>query len=173
MSRDRCQPCPATSQLWGRWDSNPHWTAPKTVASAVGLRPRSGSDGELLAQLRHVTGGPDVVQRLENLAVLVDDERRADHAHDLLAVHRLLAVGTVCRQNRPVGIGQQGERQGLLVPKLRDLGRWVRRNPDDGEPGVVEVGQIVTEVAGFLGAAGRRRRWVKVDDNLSTRIVSE
>src|SRR5215467_11568027 len=31
--------CPEASQLWGRWDSNPHCQVPKTCASAVGLRP--------------------------------------------------------------------------------------------------------------------------------------
>jgi hypothetical protein len=30
---------PDSRDLWGRWDSNPHWQEPKSCASAVGLRP--------------------------------------------------------------------------------------------------------------------------------------
>ena len=98
-------------------------------------------------------GGLDVVLRVGDLALLVDDERRADHALNGLAVHLLLAVRAVGRQHLAVGIGQQRERQLLGVAELGQLLRLVGGDADDVEAGAVEFGQAVAEVARLLGAA--------------------
>ena len=71
----------------------------------------SAVEAEVLAQLGDVAGGLDVVLRQLDLAVLVDDERRADHALDDLAVELLLAEGAVRRHHRPVRVGEQRDRQ--------------------------------------------------------------
>jgi hypothetical protein len=84
-----------------RWDSNPHWRAPKARASAVGLRRRVAtragydSDSKILAQFGDVSGGADVVERLADAALRVDHEGGSDHAGDRPAVHLLLPVSAV------------------------------------------------------------------------------
>ena len=112
-----------------------------------------GSDGQVAAQLGDVPGGLDVVLRHRDLALLVDDERRADDALNGLAVHRLLAEGAPRGEHLAVRVGQQREGQFLVVAELGELGRLVGGDADDVEPGVVELGEVVAKVAGLLGAA--------------------
>jgi hypothetical protein len=84
-----------------RWDSNPHWRAPKARASAVGLRRRVamregyGSDPEILAQFGDVAGGADIVERLVDAALRVDHEGGSDDTGNCPAVHLLFPVSAV------------------------------------------------------------------------------
>src|SRR5580698_1658307 len=64
---------------------------------------------EVPEQLGDMAGGLHVVERVGDLALRVDDERRADHPGDLLAVHHLLAPGAVRLERRLLGVGQQRE----------------------------------------------------------------
>src|SRR5262249_11359149 len=150
-------------------------TGPKPAAYAISPRPltvsaglaasngtRSGAD--LGPQPGDVAGGLDAVEGLLDGAVRVDDERGPDHADGGLAVELLLAVGTVGLEHGVIGIGEQREGQALLVPEPGQLGGLVGRDAQDRDARSVQVGQAVAEVAGFLGAAGRHRGRVEVDD---------
>ena len=68
-------------------------------------------DLQLAPQFRDVTSGLDVVLRDGDLALLVDDERRADDALHGFAVHRFFAERAPRGQDLAVGVGQQRERQ--------------------------------------------------------------
>ena len=87
-----------------------------------------GSDGQVAPQLGDVPGGRDVVLRHRDLALLVDDERRADDALNGLAVHRLLAEGAPGREHLAVGVGQQ--REGQLLGRR---GTWRASSGLSGE----------------------------------------
>ncbi len=115
----------------------------------------------------------DVVLRDGDFALFVDDECRADDTLNGLAVHLLLAVGAPGRQHFAVGIGQQRERQLLGVAELRQLLRLVGGDADDVEAGVVEVVQVVPEIAGLLRAAGSRRRRVEVNDDAPAFVIGQ
>ncbi len=59
------------------------------------------------------------------------------------------------------------------VAELGELLRLVRGDADDVESGVVEIGEAVPEPAGLFRAAGRRRGWVEVHDDLPALVVRE
>src|SRR5699024_4474805 len=74
----------------------------------------------------------------------------------------LLTEGAVGTQGVLVRVTQQGEGQPFLVPELGELVRGVGRDAEDGEPGGVEVTQVVTEVAGLCGAPRGHGRRVEI-----------
>src|SRR5271154_4699008 len=90
-------------------------------------------DRQVAAQFGHVAGGLDVVLRFGDLALLVNDERRADHALNGLAVHLLFAVGAVGRQHLALGVRQQRKRQALGFTELGQLLWLVGGDADDIE----------------------------------------
>src|SRR4051812_37338162 len=79
------------------------------------------SDRQILDDLGDVARCLDVVESAFDLAVLVDDDRGADDADDRLAVELLLAVGAVRLQDLLVGVGEEGDLQGLLLAELGEL----------------------------------------------------
>lgn len=121
-------------------------------------------DAEVLAQLRHVTGGPHVVERVLDESVRADHERRADHALDGLAVVLLLPERAVRLERRLVRIGEQSKRQVLVVAELGQFRHAVLADPGDRVPGAGERRQRILEVAGLLGASGGAGRRVGVED---------
>src|SRR6185503_15889674 len=87
-------------------------------ARPVTRRPCARATGsvqtEVPPELGDVPGRLDVVERPLDLPVRVDDERRADHAGDRLAVELLLSVRAVRGEGRLVGVADQ--REGDRVP---------------------------------------------------------
>src|SRR3546814_21114361 len=82
---------------------------------------------ELLRRVLRADLGPG----LDDLAVLVDQERRADDAQVLPAVYRLLAPGAVLLGHGVVGVGEEGEAERVLVVELLLLRRLVRTDAED------------------------------------------
>src|ERR1700684_2360920 len=133
----------------------------------------SALDRQVAAQLGHVAGGLHVVLGFGDLALLVNDECRANHALHGLAVHLLFAVGAVGRQHLALGVRQQRKRQAFGITELGQLLWLVGGDADDIEAGSVELAQVVAEVAGLLGASRRRGRRVEVDDHAMALVVGE
>jgi hypothetical protein len=120
-----------------------------------------------------VAGRLDVVQGAFDLPLLVHDNRRPDDADDRLAVELLLAEGAVGLQDLLVGVGEEGDLQGLLLAELRELLRLVGRDAEDVVAGAGEEFEVVREVARLLGAAGGEGGGVEVDDDLAALVVGE
>ena len=115
----------------------------------------------------------DVVLRLGDLALLVDDERRPDDTLNGLAVHHLFAVSAPRGEHFAVGIGKQRECQLLVVAELGEFGRLVGGDADDIQPGAVEFGQAVPEVARLPRTSRRRSGGVEVDDDPAALVVRQ
>ena len=146
------------------------WTTP---ATPPGYGPAASSDRQVLAQLRDVAGRAHVVLRHLDLPLRVDHERRADHAGHGLAVHLLLAERAPGVEHVLVGVGQQREGEPLLVAELGELRGLVGGDAEHVEACAVELGEVVAEVAGLLGAAGGARGRVEVDDHAAAAVVGE
>jgi bifunctional non-homologous end joining protein LigD len=97
------------------------------------------AEAEVAAQLGDVAGGLDVVGGLLDAALGVDDEGRADHADDLLAVELLRPVRAVGLQHLLVRVGDQRDAEVLLLPEAQQLLRLVGGDADDVQPGLGEV----------------------------------
>ena len=99
-----------------------------------------------------------------DLALGVDDEGGAQHAHVLLAVHRLLAPGAVLLGDRVVGVGEQGEAEVVFAGELGDRLDLVGRDPDHPGAGRGVLVGAVADAAGLgraargVGARDRSRR---------------
>src|SRR5690348_9376495 len=122
-------------------DSSPDWSVHAT---------KGASDAEVLAESGHVAGCLDVVVGAGDLPVWVDHEGRPDHTDRLLAVKHLLPVGAVGLFYLVAGVGQQGEVQAVAVAEPGELGRRVRGDPEDRDPGRGQGLDAVAEVARFL-----------------------
>ena len=96
-----------------------------------------------------VSFGLTLYQASCDLALLVDEERRADDAHVGLAVDLLLAPHAVRLGHGVLGVGQQREAEPVLVVELLLLGGQVGADAEDG--GVADVAGDVAQAAG-LGA---------------------
>src|SRR5699024_68238 len=121
-----------------------------------------GSEPEFSLDTVDVAGGLHVVESLVDRAVGGDDDRGPDDALYASSVVLLLTEGAVGTQGVLVRVTQQGEGQPFLVPELGELVRGVGRDAEDGEPGGVEVTQVVTEVAGLCGAPRGHGRRVEI-----------
>src|SRR4051794_15915574 len=137
-----------------------------TVATLVG-------DAEVATELGHVAGRLDVVERVADLALLVDDEGRPDDAVDGLAVELLLAPGAVCRVDREVLVAEQRDGEVVALTERRELGRLVLGDADHVVAVLLQRVERLAEVAGLLGAARRHGGRVEVDDDLAAREVGE
>lgn len=144
------------------------------LAGARVVVENSGSvDAELLAHAGDVPGGLDVVLREFDLALGIDDDGRADDSLDDLAVVLLLAEGAPLGHHRLVLIGEQVEVQTLLLDEMLELLRLVRRDADDGDPGGLECGKRVPEIAGLGRASRGHCGRVEVHDNPLTSEIAE
>ncbi|MDT7578030.1 MAG: competence protein ComEC, partial [Pseudonocardiales bacterium] len=146
------------------------WTTP---ATASGYGGSAESDRQVLAQLRDVSGGPHVVLRHLDLPVRVHHERGADHAGHGLAVHLLLPERAPGVEHVLVRVGQQGKGEPLLVTELRELGGLVGGDAEHVEARAVELGEVVPEIAGLLGATRGSGGWVEVHNDAAAAEVSE
>src|SRR6476646_8836036 len=124
-------------------------------------------DAEVATELGHVAGRLDVVERVADLALLVDDERRPDDPLDGLAVELLLTPGAVCRVHREVLVAEQRDGEVVPLPELRERRRLVLRDADDLVAVLLQRVERLAEVAGLLGAPRRHGRRVEVDDDLA------
>src|SRR5688572_19667646 len=107
----------------------------------------------------------DLLEHVRDAPRRVDDERGAEDAVVLAAVHRLLAPDAVGLGDRVVLVGEQRERQRELVAKLPVRRDAVGRDAEhDGSPGL-HVGPAVAELAGLRGAAARVVLRVEVEDD--------
>src|SRR4029450_11182722 len=77
--------------------------------------PRSDLGGECLEDLGGVAVGLDVVPGPLDAALLIDQERGAQHPDAGLAIPGLLPPGAVGVHDLVVGVGQQWELQAILV----------------------------------------------------------
>jgi len=109
------------------------------------------AQSEVVLQLGDMTGGLDVVERVLDPAVGVEDHSRTDDAGDRLPVVLLLPI---CPQRRLVGIRQQGKPHALLFGEAGQRFRLVRRDPDDCVARVAEVVVGSLEIDGLCRAAG-------------------
>ena len=103
-----------------------------------------------------MAGGLDVVLREAHATVRTDDDGRADDARDDLPVEVLLAPRAPRLEGRALGVGQEGEGEGLVGDERAELLDRVRRDADDLVAGGLQARERVAEVARLL-RAGRRR----------------
>ena len=130
-------------------------------------------DAELFEQHRHVTSGFNVVERVREDAVAVDDEGRADDALDLFAIHVLGSERAIRLEGFLALVTEQQERKAFVGGELLEVLAWVRRNTDDDVVLTREGGHVIAEVARLSGAAGGHRLGVKVDDDVLAREIRE
>src|SRR6185369_40246 len=97
-------------------------------------------DADLLPHLAHGSRG-------------VDQEGRALDAHGLLAVHVLLAPGAIGFGDLVIGVGEEGEVEGVLVAELAVTRHVVGGDAEDHGVLGPYLGAAVAEGAGLLGAA--------------------
>src|SRR6478609_8746788 len=142
------------------------WLPFGTGATLVG-------DAEVATELGHVVGRLDVVERVADLALLVDDEGRADDALHGLAVELLLTPGAVGRVDREVLVAEQRDGEVVALAELRELGRLVPGDADDLVAVLLQRVERLAEVAGLLRAARGHGRRVEVDDHLAACEVRE
>ena len=118
-----------------------------------------------------VSLGLTLYQASSDLALLVDQERRADDAHVRPAVELLLAPHAVRLGDLVLGVRQQREPERVLVVELLLLLGQVGADAEDG--GVADVAGDVAEEARLRGAAGRVGLRVEVHQHLATLVRAE
>ena len=100
-----------------------------------------------------------------DLALGVDDEGRAQHAHVLLAVHRLLAPGAVGSATAWSGSAEQGEVEVVFAGELLQRLDLVGGDADHPRAGRRVLGAAVADAAGLGRAAGGVGAGVEVEDD--------
>jgi ABC-type Zn uptake system ZnuABC Zn-binding protein ZnuA len=112
-----------------------------------------------------VTRCLDVVERILNLSRGRDDECRSNDPRHNLSVQLLLTPRPVLLHHPVVRVGQQRELQLLLADELGEFLRWIGGDADDFKVCLGEDREIVAEVAGLGGAAGRHGRGIGVEQD--------
>ena len=132
---------------------------------------------EVALELVDVAGGLHVVLGDRNgavpLLVDVDDEGRADHPLDELAVEQLFPVRAVSVERLFVRIGQQRKTARLLLAELNEFFLSVRRDADHVHPRGIEFVHRRCEVDCLGSAARSQGRWIEVDDHTLSSEVRE
>ena len=106
-------------------------------------------------------------------AVLVDDESRANGAHRLLSVHRLLAPSTHFFQEFLVHIGYQGERQSVLLLELL-VGRGrVFANPNHLIASTLQLAIPVAQTASLSRTATRIVLRIEIEHEFATLVIAQ
>lgn len=98
-------------------------------------------------------------------AVFTDEEGHAVDAIEGEADEFFLAPDTVGFGDFQVGIGQQGEGQGIFGGKLGVGLDGVSTDAEQGDALGLELGKVIAEAAGFLGAPGRAVFRVEIEDD--------
>src|SRR6267378_4368635 len=109
-------------------------------------------DLHLGIDLRHASGA-------------IDHERGALDSHVLLAVEILLFVHAEHLRHRGVLVREQRKRELVLLPEVLMRLEPVGRDAKDHGMVLLELGVVVAEVAGFLGAAGSLVLGIEVEDH--------
>ena len=99
----------------------------------------------------------DLFENVLDLSVWTDEERGPGDAHHLLAVHVLLDQHTVSDGYLFLGIGQQGERQALLVGEFFLRRRGIRGDAKQHGACLLNLFICVAEPASFYRSTGRVR----------------
>ncbi len=84
----------------------------------------------------------------------VDDEGRALDAHVLLAREALLDPDAVPLRDRVILVGEERERELVLVAELRMRCLVVRAHAEDDRAGLLELAPRVADAAGLLVQPG-------------------
>src|SRR3954454_14091136 len=116
------------------------WTATPSTPTCMSARNASRSalvivsspmSGHRLQEVRRGVLRRDLVPGLRDLSLLVDEERGAQDAHVLAAVHRLLGPHVERLGHRVVLIREQREAERVLVVELLLLRGLVGADPED------------------------------------------
>src|SRR2546426_8734129 len=146
--------------------SSTSWRKPFFIFMRRPLAPRPHLLG-VLGRVGHL------LPVLADDAVGADPHRRADHALGLLAVHHLVAVGSPRRHDLAIGVGEQRERQPVLLRELRVRLARIRRDAEHHDARLLQILPEVAEPARLLGAAGRVVLGIEVDDDVLALEVGE
>src|SRR5690606_18481048 len=106
-------------------------------------------------------------------AVGVDEEGAALDAHDLSAVHVLLADDVEHAAHLAVLVGQEPEGKAFLLAELLVGFQAVARDAEDDGVAAAEAADAVAEGAALHGAAGGAVPGVKIEDDVAAPAVRE
>ena len=120
-----------------------------------------------------MAGGLDVVVRLADGAIRLDQEGGADNALDDLAVVLLLPKRAVGGHDRLIWVREQREVELVVRAELRQRLRLIGRDTHDGDIEIIELFQGIAEIAGFLGAARGIGAGVEVDQYALACVIGE
>ena len=116
---------------------------------------RGVAEAEGLEHLSGVLFGFNFLEDLFDLAFLVDQESGAVNSHVCSPHEFLLAVALIGLCDGVIRVGEQSERQVVLLRKLFVRGLVVRRNTQDLDASLIESGEVVAERTRLFGATGR------------------
>ena len=102
---------------------------------------------------------------LRDVALRVDHERRAFDAHVGLAVHLALAPDAVALRHLVVRVGQQRERQAVLLLELHVRRLVVGADPEHDRPALTEGVVAIADPTGLRRASRRVVLGIEVDDD--------
>ncbi len=132
----------------------PPWRAGQSARSLVNLCPAMSLHG--LERFEHGVGVPcdfDLGKDLADHAPGIDDEGGSLNAHVFLAVHALLFPDAESRTDLFLGIGQERERQPMLLDELAVGLDAIGTDTDHPRAGLLVVRERVAKGTGLLGAA--------------------
>src|SRR5215208_7723183 len=133
--------------------------------------PRLGrKSGKHLVDMRV---GLDAPHDVGDVALGIDQERRALDAHVRLAVELALAPDAVAFGNLVVGIRQQRERQAVLLLELHVRRFVIRADAEDDGPSLAEGVEVVPDPARLRRTARRVVLGIEVDDDRLAPEVGE
>ena len=113
-----------------------------------------------------VPGDLHLGEDLADLSVLVDEERGTHYTHVGPAVVLLLLPDAVRLRDLFLGVGQERERQFVLLLELGLLVNRVRRHAENYRVDLAKLGQVVAKCASLFRAAGRVGLGIEVEDDV-------
>ena len=119
--------------------------------------------------------GVDLLARedLFDDAVLVDDEGRANGAHRLLSVHRLLTPSPHFFQEFLVHIGNQGERQSMLLLELLVRGGRVLAHANHLIASTLQLTIPVAQTASLSRTATRIVLRIEIEHEFAALVIAQ
>ena len=95
----------------------------------------------------------DALEHVFNLSLRANEKGRSCHTHDLLAIHVLLFDHVKLVRDLFVGIGKKRIRQLFFFFKLLLGGRFVGRDAEDNQAGLLQLCVCIAEPASLDGSA--------------------
>ena len=123
--------------------------------------------------LRMVGGLGDPSPMALHLAMWIDPDRRSYDSGGFLAVHDLLAIGTIARHHRLVRITQQCEVEIVLVSEFLVRLGAVRRDSEHYRAEIRDLLIEIPETAGLLGTPGRVIPGIEVKNHMLSSKVRQ